>query len=39
LSHPEHVVVGHSAALAALTVQTQADALTRAGLGGPRGSD
>jgi nicotinate phosphoribosyltransferase len=39
LSHPEHVAVGHSAALAALTVQTQADALTRAGLGGPRGSD
>lgn len=39
LSHPEHVVVGHSAALADLTVQTQADALTKAGLGGPRGSD
>jgi len=39
LSHPERVAVGHSPALAALTVQTQADALTRAGLGGPRGSD
>src|SRR5439155_1273384 len=32
LSHPEHVAVGRSPALAALTVQTQADALTRVGL-------
>ena len=39
LSHPEHVVVGHSAALAGLTVQTQADALTRAGLVGTGGRD
>ena len=33
------LVVGHSPALAALTVQTQPDALTKAGLGGSRGSD
>jgi nicotinate phosphoribosyltransferase len=39
LSHPEHVRVSHSPALAALTAETHADALTRAGLGEPRGSD
>jgi nicotinate phosphoribosyltransferase len=39
LSHPEHERVGHSPALAALTTQTHADALSRAGLSEPRGSD
>ncbi|TMK17785.1 MAG: nicotinate phosphoribosyltransferase [Actinobacteria bacterium] len=39
LSHPEHVQVRHSPALAALTVRTQADALVRAGLDEPRSSD
>jgi nicotinate phosphoribosyltransferase len=39
LSHPEHVRVSHSSALAALTAETHADALTRAGLSEPRGSD
>jgi nicotinate phosphoribosyltransferase len=39
LSHVEHVVVRHSPALAALTAETHADALIRAGLGEARGSD
>jgi nicotinate phosphoribosyltransferase len=39
LSHPEHVQVGRSPALATLTIQAQADALSRAGLAEPRGSD
>jgi nicotinate phosphoribosyltransferase len=39
LAHPEHVRVHHSPALAALTAETQADALTRAGMSEPRGSD
>jgi len=39
LSHPEHVEVERSPALTALTRQTQADALTRAGLTEPRSSD
>jgi hypothetical protein len=39
LSHVEHVIVRHSPALAALTADTHADALIRAGLDQPRGSD
>jgi nicotinate phosphoribosyltransferase len=39
LAHAEHVRVNHSRASAALTAETQADALTRAGLSEPRGSD
>jgi nicotinate phosphoribosyltransferase len=39
LSHPEHVKVERSPALASLTAHTQADMLTRAGLTEPRSSD
>jgi nicotinate phosphoribosyltransferase len=39
LSHPEHVRVRHSEALRALTDETRDEALERAGLTEPRGSD
>ena len=39
LSHPEHVRVLHSQALQALTAETREEALERAGIGEPRGSD
>jgi nicotinate phosphoribosyltransferase len=39
LSHPEHVHVRHSRGLAELTARTEVDALTKAGLTEPRGSD
>jgi len=39
LAHPEHVTVRHSDALMALTNETRDDALERAGLMEPRGSD
>jgi nicotinate phosphoribosyltransferase len=39
LSHPEHVTVRHSSALEELTSRTQMDALARAGLHEPQGSD
>jgi nicotinate phosphoribosyltransferase len=39
LAHPEHVRVSRSPALAALTAEAHADALNRAGLSEPRGSD
>jgi nicotinate phosphoribosyltransferase len=39
LSHPEHVRVLHSEALQALTAETREEALDRAGIGEPRGSD
>jgi hypothetical protein len=39
LSHAEHVTVRHSDALMALTHETRDEALERAGLVEPRGSD
>lgn len=39
LAHPEHVTVRHSEALRAMTDETRDEALERAGLTEPRGSD